>query len=69
MYEQIIQKIIVEANLPYGDSLLAVDTAAKHGIVVMLNAMNAIKPGIVIPVAVIIWLAAEIPSSESIDAS
>ena len=32
-------------------SAFAVATAAKQGIVVILNAMNAINPGIVIPVA------------------
>ena len=52
IYEDANQKINVPVyDFLLGNSAFAVATAAKHGIVVMLNAMNAINAGTVIPVA------------------
>ena len=44
---------------------MAVATAAKHGIVVILNTINAIKPAAVIPVDCIIAVTASTPPSAS----
>ena len=48
-----------------GSSAFAVATAAKQGIVSILNAMNAISPGTPMPVALIISVTAIKPPSAS----
>ena len=50
-------------NLPLGSSPLVAAHAAKHGIVVMLKAINAIMPAPVMPVAEIIAAASVTPST------
>ena len=60
-----IQNKIVDLNLFFGSSDFAVATAAKQGIVSILNAMNAIKPGTLIPVALIISITESIPPNAS----
>ena len=50
MYEVASQNNNVVANLPFGNSPLAVATAAKQGIVNILNAIKAMTPLKVIPV-------------------
>ena len=55
MYDATNQKIIVPVYVfLLGNYALAVATAANHGIVTILNAINAINAGTVIPVACII---------------
>ena len=51
MNEQTIQKSKVHLNVPFLSSALAVAHAAKHGIVSILKAINAIAPCHVKPVA------------------
>ena len=65
MYEVASQNNNVVANLPFGNSPLAVATAAKQGIVNILNAIKAITPLKVIPVVWIISSAAAKPSTTS----
>ena len=57
-YDVTIQNKIVAPSFLLGSSALAVATAAKHGIVVILKAMKEIKPGKPIPVVLIIWIEA-----------
>ena len=64
MYDVQIQKTSVHLNFfLFGISAFAVATAAIHGIVVILNAINAINAGIVMPDALIISAVSAMPSA------
>ena len=63
VYDAKSQNKSVHLNFPFAVSPFAVATAAKHGTVVILNAIKEIKPGTVIPVAVIKCATSTTPSS------
>ena len=66
MYDTASQKSsVVWKSFLFASSDFAVATAAKHGIVVMLKAMKAMRPAGVMPVCCIMMTAALMPSASA----